>query len=194
MSKEEYQKYGKKLIFSRGNLVYLPTDRLDTLFILDRGAVKLGSYSPQGAEVTYDIVCPGEFFGNLQYLPNNIFSEFAKTLTTTEVYSYPTLLVKEIIRRDEDVADRFHEVMVRRWCRAESKLFANASLSPEERVRQLIRQYSQKVPIKEKKLIPISELLTQKDIADLTGLTRQTVAHITKRLLKKPTPSHVKAA
>ena len=76
--------------------------------------------------------------------------------------------------------------MVRRWCRAETKLFANASLSPTERVKKLLQQYRQEVTIDMRKSVPIHTLLTQKDIANLTGLTRQTVAQITKNM-------HVKA-
>ncbi|WKN44798.1 Crp/Fnr family transcriptional regulator [Tunicatimonas pelagia] len=178
LSEKEYRKYGRKISYCRGDFVYLPTDRLDTLFIIERGVIKLGNYSPKGTEVTYDIVYPGEFIGNLQYLPNTIFSEFAKALSPVEVYSYPTPLFKEVIRQDADIAERFHAVMARRWCRAETKLFVNASLSPGERVEQLLQQYSQKVAAEGGKFITVSTLLTQKDIADLTGLTRQTVAQI----------------
>ncbi|MEM9528902.1 MAG: Crp/Fnr family transcriptional regulator [Bacteroidota bacterium] len=186
----EYQRYGKEIHLQAGDFVYLPTDRLDTLFILNKGVVKLGSYSPKGAEVVYDIVCPGEFFGNLQYLQNNTFSEFAKALTPLEIYAYPMLLFKEIIRQDVDIAERFYRVMVRRWCRAETKLFANASLRPKERVQRLLQQYDRKVTTKHGDFVPINELLTQKDIADLTGLTRQTVAQI----MKNATDRNVKAA
>ncbi|MEM6844532.1 MAG: Crp/Fnr family transcriptional regulator [Bacteroidota bacterium] len=182
LSPKEYNKTHHR----RRDFIYLPTDRPDRLFILNRGAVKLGNYSPKGVEVTYDIVCPGEFFGNLQYLPGNVFSEFAKALSPVEVYSYPTRLFKEMIQQNTRVAEYFHKVMVRRWCRTETKLFANASLSPIERVKQLLSQYQQQVTTDTKKTVPIHTLLTQKDIANLTGLTRQTVAQIMKN-------RHVKA-
>lgn len=194
LSREEYQKYGREVVYRRGEAIYLPTDRLDTLFVLDQGAVKLGSYSSKGTEVTYDVVGPGEFFGNLQYLANNTFSEFAKALSSLRLFAYPTFLFKEIIGRDMQLAERFHEVMVRRWCRAETRLFANASLSPEERVSQLLQQYHQTIATKEDKVFTIENLLTQKDIADLTGLTRQTVAHIIKKIRKNTSPHRVKAA
>ena len=178
LSEKEYRQYGKKSLYCRGDFIYLPTDRLDTLFILNSGVVKLGSYSPKGTEVIYDVVCSGEFFGNLQYLPDNLFSEFAKALSPVEVYTFPTPLFKEVIRRDGEIAERFHEVITRRWCRAETKLFANSSLSPAERVKRLLQQYDQNIPTGEKKSTTVNDLLTQKDIADLTGLTRQTVAQI----------------
>ncbi|MEM8965529.1 MAG: Crp/Fnr family transcriptional regulator [Bacteroidota bacterium] len=182
LSPQEYS----KIRYRRGDFIYLSTDRLNRLFILNQGAVKLGSYSPKGTEITYDIVCPGEFFGNLQYLPSNVFSEFAKALSSVEVHSCSTSLFKELIQEDKNVAERFHKVMVRRWCRAETKLFANASLSPTERVKKLLQQYRQEVTIDMRKPVPIHTLLTQKDIANLTGLTRQTVAQIMKNM-------HVKA-
>lgn len=190
LSEKEYRQYGKKGIYCRGDFIYLPTDHLGTLFILNSGVVKLGSYSPKGTEVIYDVVCSGEFFGNLQYLPNNLFSEFAKALSPVEVYAFPTPLFKEVIRRDVDIAERFHEVITRRWCRAESKLFANSSFSPAERVERLLQQYDQNIPAAEEKCVTINDLLTQKDIADLTGLTRQTVAQI----MRNPKKSSVKVA
>lgn len=173
---------GESRIYERGEYLYLPTDRLETIFLIDQGALKVGSYSAKGQEVTYDVLTPGELAGNLHYLPDNTFSEFAKALTRVRVTTYPVRTFKQRVQYDARSTDRFQHMIVRRWCRAETRLFHIASLDSTQRVVQLLEQYPSQIIAADGRCYTLRDLLTQQDIADLCGLTRQTTSRILKKL------------
>lgn len=60
----------------------------------------------------------------------------------------------------------------------ETRLFKICSLSPKERVFNLFQEFDMIITCPNYKQIWIPDLLTDKDIAQLTGLTRQTVSKI----------------
>ena len=173
---------GETQAFERGEYLYLPTDRLETLFLIDQGAIKVGSYSAKGHEVTYDVLTSGELVGNLHYLPDNTFSEFAKALTKVRVTTYPVRAFKQQVRNDAQLANCLQQLIVRRWCRAETRLFHIASLSGTQRIVRLLEQYPIHVTDTDGQRFTLRDLLTQQDIADLCGLTRQTTSRILKEL------------
>ncbi len=173
---------GEPRLLERGQYLYQPTDRLDTLYVVERGALKVGSYSPRGKEVTYDVLTRGELVGNLQYLSDNTFSEFARALTSVRVILHPVHTFKKLVQQNIHLADEFHQMVVRRWCRAETRLFHVASLPPTQRVIKLLKQYPLPVADADGRSHAVRDLLTQQDIADLCGLTRQTTARILKEL------------
>ncbi len=174
---------GERHVLERGQYLYQPTDRQDTLYVVERGVLKVGSYSPRGKEVTYDVLTRGELVGNLQYLPDNTFSEFARALTSVLVVLHPVRTFKKLVQQDVHLAHEFHQMIIRRWCRAETRLFHIASLTPTQRVTKLLKQYPSPITDAEGRTHSVRNLLTQQDIANLCGLTRQTTARILKGTL-----------
>lgn len=171
---------GEQRVLERGEYLYQPTDRLNTLYVVERGALKVGGYSPRGKEVAYDVLTRGELVGNLQYLPDNSFSEFARALTSVRVVQHPLRTFKKLVQQDAHLADAFHQMIIRRWCRAETRLFHIASLTPDQRVVKLLEQYPLPITDADGRAHLMRNLLTQQDIANLCGLTRQTTARILK--------------
>lgn len=85
-----------------------------------------------------------------------------------------------------EAATWFTRQVVSRWCRAENRLFAVRSLNAEERVRRIMSQFQGNVVDSLGRQHELSQLLTYQDIADLTGMTRQTVSKVLKEKLPKP--------
>jgi CRP-like cAMP-binding protein len=48
--------------------LYLPGDPSNTIYLLKKGRVKIATIAPSGKEVTFDILEPGEIFGELEVL------------------------------------------------------------------------------------------------------------------------------
>ncbi len=166
---------GRVFQFPKGAFLYRPPEVLEFVFILRQGLVKLGSYSLEGDPITYDIAQTGEFCGNLKYLGGlGKFQEFAQALTDVEALAYDLKTLKAALKTDSDVHEWFIRLMVGRWARSEARLFSIASLSPEQRLHKLLEELVVAG-------LPSRRCLTQADLADLTGLSRQTVA----RLLRK---------
>lgn len=176
----------------KGHLIYQPPQRITPIFEIVSGAVKIGSYSPQGVEVCYDILRPGDFFGNLQYF-NGHFSEFSKTLTATELRVYDTVFFKQLVANQPKLSEWFFKELVIRWCRAENRLYAVRSLDPAEKVKRILPYFQDQIADAYGKTFILREMVTLQDIADLTGLTRQTVSKVLQEDLLRPKKSRKKA-
>ena len=139
--------------------------------------MKIGSYSPEGEEFCYDILRPGDIFGNLNYL-NGQFSEFAKALTPVELRAFDPDFFKQLITNQPKLSEWFFKELVSRWCRAEDRLYAVRSLDSTEKVKRILPYFQDLISDSHGKSIHLLKLITLHDLADLTGLTRQPVSKL----------------
>lgn len=165
--------------FEKGELLYQPPQRVTPIYEIVKGAIRVGTYSPMGMEVCYDILRPGEFFGNLRYL-NGQFSEFAKALSSVIVREYECDFFKRITVVEPNISEWFNIQLVKRWSRAEDRLYAVRSMDAGSRVRKIMFDFQNEVEDASGRFINLHKILNLQDIADLTGLTRQTVSKVLK--------------
>lgn len=129
----------KNLELEKGIILYQPPQRITPIYEIIHGAIRIGTYSPLGEEVCYDILKTGDFFGNLQYL-NGQFSEFAKTFTTVRLRVYDSGFFRHVTTHIPEAANWFAYHLVSRWCRAESRLFVVRSLDAFELIGKIRSQ------------------------------------------------------
>lgn len=136
-----------------------------------------------GKEVMSDCVFAYEFFGNLKYLQADCFNEYAKALTNVEVLAINLTYFKKLVVEDSSVAHWFHTTATLRWYRAESRLFRIASEKPRDRVRHLLPLLNRQVGQPAGPPVSLLGVLSYQDIADLSGLSRQSAARFSKELV-----------
>lgn len=178
--------------YLKSDYIYLPDDLSIHIYILKAGAVKIGGYSSLGKEVMLDCIFPNEFFGNLKYLKGDFFTEYAKALVDIEVLEINANHFKNLVIEDIKVADWFHEISTLRWYRAESRLFRIASEKPVDRIRHLIPLLNESILDNKQQKMALLKLLSYQDIADLSGLSRQSAARILKSLFAEKKSKDVK--
>jgi len=166
----------------KGEYVYLPSEPMNSMFEVMQGVIKLGSYSEEGTETVYEILQPGEFFGNLKYLDDKLFVEFSKALVNTRLRVYKLPFFKRIIVHDPVVAEWFNKRVVLRWWKAENKLFKASSENARSKIIALYKEMNRMAADCQGKEHHLFSLLTKKDIGDIIGATRQTVATTLKDL------------
>jgi len=168
----------------KGAQLYGTPQRFTNIYEIISGAVKLGRLSPEGKECIYEIVSPGEFFGNLAFLPDAPFSEFSKTLTATEIRSYDLQFFKYIMTHDPEVAEWFYTRLVSRWNKTETLLYYIRSFEPRKRITMLQSNMHRKIMTAVRREVFLDKLISNKDMADLTATTRQLVADTFKSSLQ----------
>lgn len=163
--------------FGKGTVIYQPGDEQAHIHLIEKGVVKIGSYSPDGDRVVYDVLQPGEFFGDLRYLGNSVeFFEFAKAVTSVTVLLVSLPFFKHRIVHDPVLSDWFNSSVVRRWWKAETRLLHMTRGDIEARLDNLRKEYDKDVRDGEGRRHNVLSLLSHQTIADLTGTTRQTVS------------------
>lgn len=166
-----------EILISKNDHVYKPPQNEGFIYEILEGAVKLGSYSEQGEEYVHDILQKKDFFGNLKYL-NGQFFEFSKALIDTRLRVYNLYFFKKTITKDPFLADWFISYILKRWCTSEKKLGNISGNDTRERLRFLMHLFDVTVKDAQGEEYLLFELLTQKNLGDLAGATRQTIAHL----------------
>lgn len=169
----------REMNLKKNEIIYDPSS--DHLFIFEvlEGAIKLGSYTEDGEEFVFDILLKGDFFGDLKYL-NNQFFEFSKAILDTRVRVYHRDFFKRMVVASPSISEWFISYLVKRWCSAEKKLKKLHEKKPQEKLSFMGSFLDVQVKDMHGKSFNLVNLLTQKDLGDLTGLTRQTVANTSK--------------
>ncbi len=162
--------------FEVGRYVYQPADLDAHVYLIEKGLVKIGSLGTLGERVLYDLLQPGELFGDLNYLDETEFFEFAQAATSLSVVAVDRNAFRQAVRLDPVLADWFQQMLVRRWHRAEVKLFQRSSETVECRIQHLEQQYSTYIADAYNRLLRPFDQLSLQEIGDLVGTTRQTVS------------------
>jgi CRP-like cAMP-binding protein len=172
----------------KNGYIYIPPNKENYIYEIIYGAVKLGGYSDDGESFVYEVLPATEFFGNLKYL-NGQFQEYAKALVNSKIRLYDLDFFKTIIVTNPIITNWFISYLVKRWCSAELKLKNIKEKQIEERIASLQKHYNIDITDTKGKSHVLFDLLSKKDMGDLIGVTRQTIASI---LQKKKTASLLK--
>ena len=156
----------------RGEWIFVNGDRADSVYLLQEGRMKITALSEDGHEVVHGIVGPGEIFGYT--------STILGIPRTTSAQALETSLICEIHRKDlETLLSMYPELSFQllksvglRLKKAEAQLVNVICNDVSHRVREvlldLMVKESGKVPDQ-----PIKIKITQQDLANLIGASRQ---------------------
>ncbi|MEM7549647.1 MAG: Crp/Fnr family transcriptional regulator [Bacteroidota bacterium] len=165
----------------KGEYIYRPPFDTQHIYQITEGVVKIGSYDDKGNRIIYDVLIPGDMFGNLGFL-NREFNEFSKAITHINLNVINVSSFRKVLDEDTKLSNWFQKYIVGRWCKSESRLFSIASQDVVNRVIFLFRELK---PHYEKFDLNFESLLKHQDIANLVGATRQTVSKAMKKIKKE---------
>lgn len=163
------------ITIDRNDYLYRPPMDNTQIYEIVQGAVKLGSHTHAGEEFVHDVISTGDYFGNLKYL-NNQFFEYSKVLIDSKVRCYDRDFFKQIIIGDPVIAEWFISYVVKRWCMAEKKISLIKEKDPRKKLKFLRSYFNVMVSDWHGDKTLLYKLLTQKELGDFAGVTRQTIS------------------
>ena len=159
--------------YARGETLCLVGDPGTSLYIIDRGRVKLGLTSPEGREIILDLLGPGEVFGELALLDGEPRSANAVAVEASEVL----LLARDDFLRF--VEQHPHAALVllatlSHWLRRLTTQMQDTAFLdvPARLARTILRLAEAEEAAHGKAVTP---RLTQTDLAGMVGTTRETL-------------------
>ena len=172
---EESSIHQSQMIVKKGVFIYRPDDKINKIYQVVDGAIKIGSFLRNGEMVAYDALAKGDIFGNLKYLEGRFFYEFSRAMVDSKINCYDLTFFKKMIVHDPLISEWFNYSIVKRWCGSELKLRATTRHVKEKIF--FLRHYFN-VPVSDihNQDYLLFDLLTQKDLADMVGSTRQTIS------------------
>lgn len=167
---ETLSRSGKSLLKEKGQFIFYQGDPSETFFIVKSGQVSILLESADGREMVINAIQPGDFFGELGLITKKARSTSAVARKDTELLAIPRQTFLAILDVEPGLTRRMLEITADRLRWSSERESALAFLDAQARLARLLLNLDQQE--EEKGYITIS----QGELAQRTGLTRQTVA------------------
>jgi len=167
----------------RGEFVYIPGDRADSVYVLKKGRIKLSVLSESGKEIAIDIIQPGEMFGEFALIDESVRSNMTQALDEVTILVFNKRDFVNLLKNQSTLALNYIRMVGDRRRRMEKKLSDITSKEVPARVCELLHELSaNSLPTGEvhQPLIP----LTHQDVASLIGASRQTTTSVLNDLMR----------
>jgi CRP-like cAMP-binding protein len=171
------------LRFKRDQFIYFPDEPALYIYMISEGRVRIGHYLDDGKEVIKSILTKGEIFGELALAGEDHRSDFAQAMDDkTSVCPLSIEELKNLMYQDKELSFKLLKLVGLRLMKLERKLellvFKDARTRIVEFLKDAAAWKGKKVGFE----TMIQTRLTHKDIAALTGTSRQTVTTILNEL------------
>jgi len=161
--------------FPRGHTVFNEGEPGDRLYIILSGKVKIGRKSIDGRENLLTIMGPSDMFGELSIFDPGPRTSSATAVTEVRAVSMDRAALKEWISRRPDIAEQLLRVLARRLRRTNNNLADLIFTDVPGRVAKALLQLAQRFGTQENGALRVTHDLTQEEIAQLVGASRETV-------------------
>ncbi|MEQ8534312.1 MAG: Crp/Fnr family transcriptional regulator, partial [Imperialibacter sp.] len=165
--------------FRKDQFIYFPNEPSSHIYLIAEGRVKIGSYTEDGKEILKAILGAGEIFGELSIAGEERRTDFAQALDPNTTVCPMTIDdMQELMKENQALSLRIFKLMGLRLKRVERKLESLVFKDARSRVIDFIREMAEERGQKVGYEMLIKTKFTHKDIASLTGTSRQTVTTI----------------
>jgi CRP/FNR family cyclic AMP-dependent transcriptional regulator len=155
----------------------------DSIYFLVRGTVKIGRSNNDEREVIKRIMYPGSMFGELVLFGEQKRLDFAMTMNQeSEIFIMDARVVERMMRHNHELALNMLNWIGRRLRHMESKLESMVFKDARARIIEFLKESAENVGRKVGYETLIKHALTQQDIANITGTSRQTVTAVLNEL------------
>lgn len=159
-------------------IIFLEGDYGDYVYYIESGRINIFLISGEGKEKTLRIFGKGEVFGEMSIFDNLPRSASARTMSKTKLLIIPGKVILEMVKKNSNLSLNIIKELSRRMRVADLQIKDLLFKSSKERVIRSLLSLSVEFGTQTEKGILINFKLTQQDIANITGLARETVSRI----------------
>ena len=169
--------------FKKNDFIYFPNEKAKHVYMIAEGRLKIGHYTEGGKEVVKAILGKGEVFGELALAGEEVRTDFAQSMDDdTSVCPMGIDDMQELMADDKELSLKIYKLIGLRVRKLERKIESLVFKDARTRIIDFLKDAAawkgKKVGFET--MIPTK--LTHKDIASLTGTSRQTVTTILNEL------------
>lgn len=161
----------KHLSFKKNEIVYRPGEESDTLYIVNRGRLKIYRLSESGKEQIISFLNPGEFTGELSLFRQGHYERFAEATMDTELCTISRKDLHEFLLKYPSISLKLLSEFSNRIEVSEKQQTRYATETVETRIALFIAESL------ENETSTIVELpMSKKDLASYLGTTPETIS------------------
>ncbi len=166
----------KLVQYRRGETIYLPGDKGDTVYFLRKGRVKLAYLDQSGKRLTLMIRQHGELFGETALIGEEERRLIAEALENAEMCTISKYDLLKFAEGDLKLSLRISKLVGRRLLEIENRLEDLLFKDVPTRLARLLCKLAAQYGTPDDGVIEIRLRITHQDLADLIGSTRETTS------------------
>ena len=161
--------------FPRGSPIYLPADEADGALLLTSGRAKICSFSIDGKQAILALIEPGELFGELAVLGQDVREEYAEAAEKSSVLLIPADAIQTLMTDYPDVSIGITKLFGFRRRRVERRLKYLLFRSNRQRLIHLLLELTEQYGRPTAAGVDLGIKLSHQELANIIGSTRETV-------------------
>ena len=161
--------------YQRGDIIFQKDEPGQSLFIIESGSVRIYMPGTQGADLTLAVMGPGDFFGDLSLLDDRPRSASAVAGTDAVLLSLERSDFSSLLRARPDAALAVLATIARRLRDTDQTASDLAFLDVQGRLARKLLDLGEANGIQRDDGIVLPSGLTQEDLANMIGVTRESV-------------------
>jgi CRP/FNR family transcriptional regulator, cyclic AMP receptor protein len=161
-----------------GQVILSPDDEPERIHIVKQGKVRVYRVTPDGKQLTLDIYDKGTILGDMRLLGQDRIPEaYAETIDAAVICTISPDELRRLIERYPVIGVNIITFLSRRLQEAERELEAMAYQRVGQRLARRLIDLAQRFGVDTGRGTLIEARLTQKELAEMIGTTRETLAH-----------------
>jgi len=172
----ELKRITRMVSYGKNEMIYLPGDPSETVFLLKKGRVKISRLSEEGREATLAILEPGEIFCELEALQAVPRESLVQALEPVMVCEIRREDFNRYLYQCPEVGGKVIKWFGGRLRQIETRVSDLVFKSASARLAQLLIDLSRSMGISENGSIRLQTRLTHQNLANLIGTSRETVS------------------
>lgn len=161
--------------FPRGTTIFDEGEPGDRLYIIVDGKVKLARHAPDGRENLLSVMGPSDMFGELSIFDPGPRTSSAVCVTEVTAATMDSAMLKKWIGEHPEISQQLLRVLARRLRRTNASLADLIFTDVPGRVAKTLLQLANRFGTQEGGALRVNHDLTQEEIAQLVGASRETV-------------------
>jgi len=162
----------------RGQQILSPDDPPDRIHIIKKGRVRVYRVTPDGKQLTLDIYEKGTILGDMSLLGQDRLPEaYAEAIDDGVICTITPDELRRLIERYPVIGVNVIRHLSRRLQVAERELEAMAYQRVDQRLARKLLDLAQRFGVSTLRGTLIGARLTQQELAEMIGTTRETLAH-----------------
>lgn len=172
---KEWQETARKntttLTFKAGENIFKEGQKMDNMYMIDRGRVKVFSNYTKDIEVVIRFATDGQTLGHRGFGDNQVFPVSAEALTETTVNMLPYPIFEDMLRNNNEFCFHFMMFFAEELRRTERQRKNLLNMTVKQRVAKAVKMNAETFGFDKKDHSLLSFTISRKDISSLANTT-----------------------
>ncbi len=167
--------------FIKKNIIFMEQDPGNMFYIICSGKIKITKLNNDGDEVVLSILGPGDYFGEMSLLDHNKRNANAVALDDIELLTIPRSEFLDVLHKNTAFTFNLLKTFAIRLRTTDIRVKSFFLDDAQQKALMMLYDLSEKIGKPRGNDMLLKDMPNQTDIANLTGISRETLSRIIKK-------------